>query len=153
MRFPVNKLISFIVLLIKTNTMITRNKTIIRIFLVLALILGSCKNENKLKEADKNSVESTALVDNQLSEKKIENEYGGGEQELDQDKNYFKVHGTDEDGNQVSGSVNIEGKVGIGIIHGVEANAIEIVAEHIGHDLLIATDVKGYEYKLKVDHN
>lgn len=161
MRFPVNKPISFQVLLIKINAMISRNNTTSIIFLSLALAFGSCKNGNKLKETKKITFESKATSDDKLSEKDNDKnaveyafyEYESTEEALDQDENNYKVYGTDEDGNEVFGSVNIEGKLGIGIIRGIEAKGIEIVAERTGHNLLIATDVKGYEYNLKVDRN
>lgn len=160
MRFPVNKPISFHLLLIKMNAMINRINTTKLIFLSLALGLGSCKNENKLEKTADIIFESTAAADAKLPKKANETaiaeymyEYDSSEEELGQDENNYKVHGTDEDGNKVFGSVNIEGEIGIGMISGTEAKGIEIVAERISQNQLIATDVKGYEYKLKVDPN
>lgn len=136
--------------------MISRINNSSLIFLSLALGLGSCRNKNNLKETGENRVISTTTADEKAEDKNTVAytfEYDNTEKALHQDKNNYNVRGKDEDGNEVFGSIYIEGEVGIGIISGVEENAIEIVAERSGQNSLIATDVKGYEYKLKVDRN
>lgn len=162
MRFPVHKPISFLVILTKTDAMISLINTTKLILLSLALGFGfgSCKNEIKLKKTGSTTIESSAAADKNLAKKGNDTsivediyEYASSKEILEQDENNYKVSGTDEDGNEVFGSVNIEGAIGIGIISGIEAKGIEIVAERTGHNLLTATDVKGYEYKLKVDRN
>ena len=160
MRFPVHKSISFQVILTKTDAMISRINTTKLILLSLALGFGSCKNEIQLKKTGNITTESTAAADKNLAKKGNDTsivediyEYASSKEILEQDENNYKVSGTDEDGNEVFGSVNIEGAIGIGIISGIEAKGIEIVAERTGNNILTATDVKGYEYKLKVDRN
>lgn len=160
MRFPVSKPVSFQVLLIKIDAMIIRINTTKLILLSLALGAISCKNEIKLNKTEKKTFESTTAADESLAKKSSDTnivediyEYASSKEILEQDENNYEVYGTDEDGNEVFGSVNIEGAIGIGIISGIEAKGIEIVAERTGHNSLTATDVKGYEYKLKVDSN
>jgi hypothetical protein len=130
------------------------------VLLILALGLASCRNENKLKEAGTIRFKSRVAVDEQWVKKGYDQnsvqytyESDRNKKSLESDKNNYNVHGKDADGNEVFGSINIEGEVGIGIISGAEAKVIEIIAERTGQNLLIATDVKGSEYKLKLDRN
>ncbi|MFT7163810.1 MAG: hypothetical protein ACI9CZ_000369, partial [Flavobacterium sp.] len=118
------------------------------------------RNENKLKEAGTIRFKSRVAVDEQWVKKGYDQnsvqytyESDRNKKSLESDKNNYNVHGKDADGNEVFGSINIEGEVGIGIISGAEAKVIEIIAERTGQNLLIATDVKGSEYKLKLDRN
>jgi hypothetical protein len=140
--------------------MITRINTTSLLFLILVLGLESSNNESKLKDVSKALFQSSATIDDKSAKKGSDKnivdyifENASSEEALDQDKNNYKVSGTDENGNKVSGSVSLEGKVGIGMIKGIETKGIEVVAERTGRNLLIATDIRGYEYKLKVYRN
>ena len=140
--------------------MTSKINTTTLIFLSLSLGPASCKNEIKLNKIEAIAFEPVNIVGEKLTTKTndrntFDNIYTkeNSVELLDANVNNYIVHGVDEDGNEFFGSVNIEGKVGIGIISGVEAKGIEIVAEHSSHNSLTATDVKGYEYKLEVDDN
>lgn len=156
MRFPVKFTISIWVLLLKINTMTATFNT--TSFLLLSLVLGlvSCNNENKLsppgdgetKEQKTEKLEIRSINKNSLG---FISKYEGDKEALGNNENNYAVHGTDELGNKVFGSVNIEGKIGIGIITGIEYKSREIVVEQTGIHLLIGTDVKGCEYKLTID--
>jgi hypothetical protein len=60
---------------------------------------------------------------------------------LDQDASRFKCATDEKNGNEVLGSVNIEGKLDIGLIW-VETKGIEVVAERTIKNLIIATDIR-----------
>lgn len=60
------------------------------------------------------------------------------------------VSGTDEDGNNVQGKIIIEGKNGIGVLTGKGDTEIEVVIELLSNNKLIATDIDGFKYKLKL---
>lgn len=59
--------------------------------------------------------------------------------------------GTDENGEQVNGIINLENEVGIGVLKEKNNNEIEIVSEDINYKEIIATDINGFKYKLKID--
>jgi len=141
--------------------MTSKINTTTLIFLSLSLGLASYKNEIKLNKIEEIAFEPVNIVGEKLTTKTndrntfdyIYTKENSVVELLDPNENNYIVHGVDEDGNEFFGSVNIEGKVGIGIISGIEAKGIEIVAERSSHNSLTATDVKGYEYKLEVDDN
>lgn len=138
--------------------MIANINPISLIIISLSIGLISCKNDIEPKEAGQN-VDESKNYDQQIFPEHTKNivdslfEYEINKELFSKIENNYHVHGTDEDGNKVFGTITIDGKLGIGMIRGNEANGIEIVAERTGHNLLIATDVKGYEYELKLDHN
>lgn len=59
--------------------------------------------------------------------------------------------GTNENGEQVNGIINLENEVGIGILKEKNNNEIEIISEDINYKEIIATDINGLKYKLKID--
>jgi hypothetical protein len=61
------------------------------------------------------------------------------------------VWGKDEEGNNVHGRIIVEGKNGIGIIINNKGQEIEIVFEILNRKKIIATDIEGFQYKLKID--
>lgn len=63
----------------------------------------------------------------------------------------YLVHGNDQNGNQVEGEINIQGKYGAGVISNKEGDDIEINAEWIRPKKLKATDKEGNEYDLEAD--
>ncbi len=131
--------------------MIRKINTISLIILSISIGLASCKNDSKLTDT-----EQTANQDKQTLTKNTKStidsllEHQINKEVFSKRACNYEVHGTDEDGNKVFGTINIDGKVGIGMIHGIEAKGIEIVAEWSGKNILTATDLKGYQYSLKV---
>ena len=63
----------------------------------------------------------------------------------------YDVSGFDIKGKEVSGSVYMEDKQGVGTLTISGGEEIEIAVEWIGHGKLLAKDKKGKEYKLTVD--
>ncbi len=102
-------------------------------FFFLFLALCSCKNSN---ESTQLSPKSSYIV-----EKKKDS--------LEVSQYLQKVIGTDENGNNVCGNINIEGEIGLGTLINKDAMSIEIVVERKGSNKLLATDLEGYQYHLK----
>jgi hypothetical protein len=63
----------------------------------------------------------------------------------------YDINGYDQDGNLVTGIINIENKYGAGIIINNLDEEIDIKAEWIDYGRLKATDENGNEYHLVVD--
>lgn len=103
-------------------------------FYCLFLVLGSCKNP----------IKSPQKINHSTFEVKKEIEPS----ELG--KYAQQVTGTDENGNNVHGKINIEGKIGLGTLVKKDAENIEIVVEWNGINRLLATDAEGYQYNLKL---
>ena len=63
----------------------------------------------------------------------------------------YDVSGFDIKGKEVSGSVYMEDKQGVGTLTISGGEEIEIAVEWVGHGKLLAKDKQGKEYKLTVD--
>lgn len=63
----------------------------------------------------------------------------------------YEVSGTDDNGDEVSGNVSMNGKYGSGTITNSNGEEIEVETEWIGKGVLNATDDDGNEYELDVD--
>ena len=63
----------------------------------------------------------------------------------------YDVSGFDTKGKEVSGSVYMEDKQGVGTLTISGGEEIEIAVEWVGHGKLLAKDKRGKEYKLTVD--
>lgn len=101
----------------------------------LSLFLSSCKNSNESIQITKHSTHEI--------KKKVDTK------ELAQYNH--AVTGTDENGQNVHGNINIVGEIGLGTLIRNDAKEIEIVVEYIDAYKLIATDLEGYEYNLKIN--
>ena len=102
-------------------------------FFFFSLVLGSCKNPEESKEATHHLPEEVTI---KIKTPKLP-------------KYDYKVVGTDENGHHVHGSINIEGKIGLGTLIRSDTKEIEIVVEWIDKHSLMATDLEGYQYTLK----
>lgn len=69
----------------------------------------------------------------------------------DKKKYDYHVTGSDENGKKVEGIFNLEGEIGIGVLTETDGTEIEIVSDQIESNELIATDINGYKYSLKLD--
>ncbi len=63
----------------------------------------------------------------------------------------YDISGSDEDGNNVSGNIDIEGKYGSGTIEDEDGNEKNIDVEWIDKGVLEGTDEDGNSYDLEVD--
>ncbi|CAM3104778.1 hypothetical protein [Flavobacterium frigoris] len=101
---------------------------------LLSISLVSCKNRSELVKVPDQSASAVT--------KKIE--------PLAIDQYQQRVIGTDENGDNVRGYINIEGEIGLGTLVRKDMKEIEIVVERVGKQKLIATDLEGYKYNLKI---
>ncbi|EIA10503.1 hypothetical protein [Flavobacterium frigoris] len=126
------------------------------IVLSLSIAFMTCTNDNKFKNKSHNTVESKNY-DQQILPEPNKNhidsmfDYEINKKRFSKIENNYHVHGTDEDGNKVTGTITMDGKAGIGMLRSYEAKGIEIVGERTSRKALLATDVHGYEYQLKLD--
>lgn len=111
------------------------------IIISLSLIFGGC-NQKK-----------TALIEKTRVVKKINLAHEKFIFNTITDTLKYKKHvfGIDEEGNSVQGHINIEGQNGIGVLVDDQGQKIEIVFELENNKKLVATDVQGFKYKLKID--
>ncbi|WP_439582431.1 hypothetical protein [Dyadobacter bucti] len=63
----------------------------------------------------------------------------------------YDIFGEDEDGNSISGNIDIEGKYGTGYVTDENGNEKSIEVEWIDYGVLEGTDEDGVSYKLRVD--
>lgn len=63
----------------------------------------------------------------------------------------YDVNGYDEDGNEVTGNINMEGKYGAGILTNSEGEDVDVEVEWFDYGKLKAVDDDGNEYELEVD--
>lgn len=63
----------------------------------------------------------------------------------------YDVNGYDEEGNEVSGSINIEDKFGAGTITNSNGEEIDIEAEWVDYGVIKATDDNGNVYELEAN--
>lgn len=62
------------------------------------------------------------------------------------------ISGKDENGQEVKGIINLETEIGIGIVKkDDDTKDIEIISEQIKSNRIIATDMNGFIYRLKLD--
>lgn len=107
---------------------------ITKLFVCLILVSISCKN----------SAEPAQLTPKTTSVAKAE---GKASKQIQYD---YRFVGKDEDGNHVHGSISIEGQIAIGNLFNKDGTEIEIVAEEVSKGHLIANDLDGYKYYLKI---
>ncbi|NGY38386.1 hypothetical protein FQU23_012800 [Flavobacterium sp. XN-5] len=107
-------------------------KTIPITLFFMSIGLISCK---KTDDTIKASIHSTFEVNNTVKTTELS-------------QHDYKVVGTDENGENVHGNINIEGKIGVGYLTTTNATNIEVVAEWINKHTLLATDLEGFEYTL-----
>jgi len=111
---------------------------------LLLISIISCKNENRNKSVSirKSQIKKYNLADKQQFYYHSSN---------NNRKYDHRVTGTDENGKNVKGIINIENEIAIGILKGNNNTEIEIISDKIIDDKIIASDINGLEYKLKID--
>ncbi len=125
-----------------------------RYFLLLGLILVmviSCKKKEDIQPDNFISSSAAEINDEETihTDTTYEYEYRKGES-----GNYeynYDVSGTDDNGDEVSGNVTMNGKYGSGKLTNSNGEEIEVETEWIGKGVLNATDDDGNEYELNVD--
>lgn len=123
-------------------------------FLLFGLVLVmaiSCKKKedvqpNNLITSPEPEINNEAIIHTDTT---YEYKYRKGES-----RNYeynYDVSGTDDNGDEVSGNVSMNGKCGSGTITNSNGEEIEVETEWIDKGVLNATDDDGNEYELNVD--
>lgn len=120
-------------------------------FIGLLISLSSCEKEksnkqhlaikNQSKNYTPNRIEKRLFLSDQLYHYSPTNNR----------KYDYNITGTDENGKKVKGIINIENEIAIGILKGNGNREIEIISDLINNKEIIATDINGLEYKLKID--
>lgn len=141
MRFPVRNRFFYKLILQKNTTMITKIETFRLLIICLSITIGGCEQKTKYQN------------DKQIVIKKSDSENKKIKKNLISIPSKYKDHvcGTDEDGNNVKGHVTVEGENGIGILIDNKGHETEIVFEILNQKKIIATDIEGFKYKLKMD--
>lgn len=122
------------------------------VFMGLSITLTSCKKERINLEKERIS-----SVDNlkKHSYKKIDSttkEQFYYYSETNNKKYNHRITGKDDSGKNVKGVINLESEIGIGVIKkDDDVKEIEIVSESVNSDKIIATDINGFQYRLKFD--
>lgn len=127
-----------------------------RLLVVLSFVLFfNCKENNVKKEAiEKEQIKpflKTPPTDAVTYHEDTTKEY---EYRTGTSGNYtynYNAYGFDNEGNEVSGNIAVNGKYGNGILTKTDGNEIEIDVEWIGYGKLLATDEEGNKYELTVD--
>ena len=118
-------------------------------FYIILFLFLSCKNNDE--------VQSSHFVPNTTAEKEetyhvdTTYEYESRTGESGSYQYNYDVSGTDEDGKEVTGNIDIEGKYGRGSITDSDGNEVDVDVEWIDYGKLKATDDDGNEYELEVD--
>lgn len=130
----------------------TINRCFKVIFIGLSITLTSCKKERiNLKK------EKISSVDNfkKHSYKKVHpitREQFYDYSDTNNKKFNHRITGKDDNGKNVKGIINLESEIGIGVIKkDDDIKEIEIVSESVNSDKIIATDINGFQYRLKFD--
>jgi len=63
----------------------------------------------------------------------------------------YDINGTDQDGNSISGNIDINGKYGSGTVQDEDGNEKYIDAEWVEYGVLEVTDEDGNTYEMEVD--
>lgn len=137
------------------------NKTTLLAFLFVLTSLLGCK-ENKTNYEDNNDSQVQGFVstkDIEYEEPKDDPTYHVDEEHKyeyrtgtsgDYDYNYDVV-GHNDNGDEVSGNVTMNGKYGTGTITTPDGDEVEVDAEWIDYGKLKATDENGNEYELEAE--
>jgi hypothetical protein len=111
--------------------------------ITLLAILSCKKNEDKIRYSPKPQTDTIVHTDTTY-------EY---EQRTGTSGNYeytYDVIGTDSQGNEVTGTVEVEGKTGIGNLSDREGITFNVEVEWIDYGILNATDNHGNQYQLEI---
>lgn len=115
-------------------------------FYLLAIIVFACKNkgeqfpENKVRQSE--TTEENITIDTSYHYEKRTGTSGNYEYT-------YKVTGVDSDGNEVTGTVEMEGEYGSGVIIDADEEKQTVEAKWIGYGVLKVTDSEGNEYEVK----
>ena len=123
------------------------------VVLVTFVIISSCGDTRKQNtdEGKVNTVTTTETQTDSRKEYNSEYKYNYRSGSSNHYEYNYDVVGTDENGDEVSGNVDMEGKYGTGYINDENDNEVYIEAEWIDNGELEATDDDGNTYNLEVE--
>ena len=122
-------------------------------FIGLPIIVTSCLNEGNQNTDKEKTIPSYLKIGSSTKTSKKSNEQLYYHSESKNKKFDHEIVGKDENGKLVRGYINIESEIGIGVVKKEDdPNEIEIISEHINSNSIMATDINGYHYKLKLDN-
>ncbi len=130
-----------------------------KILLAIVLVLSSCKKEEPKQQMQPfykkaitpDDVKSITPEEAKTFHKDTEYQY---EYRTGTSGNYeynYDANGYDEEGNEVTAKINVEGKYGAGIIVKADGEEVDVQVEWSGHGKLKAVDNDGNQYELEVD--
>lgn len=121
------------------------------LILALFIALNGCKQnsqkqvEHQLKQVSFTETDTQTMhIDTSFQYEKRTGQSGNYEYNYD-------VFGVDQNGNEVTGNVNVQGKKGSGILIDSENKEIQVDVEWTGHGKLKAMDKNNREYNLEVE--
>ncbi len=109
------------------------------LFLSISSSFLSCEKEISHTEKNVKPSEQSEPSKNYSYSEDIKSEYK------------YSVSGIDYDNNKVYGEIDLDGQNGVGTLIRNEDTTVEIVVENISHGKLIAIDIDGNQYHLKLD--
>ena len=122
-------------------------------FIGLPIIVTSCLNEGNQNTDKEKTIPSYLKIGSSTKTNKKSNEQLYYHYESKNKKFDHEIVGKDENCKLVRGYINIESEIGIGVVKKEDdPNEIEIISEHINSNSIMATDINGYHYKLKLDN-
>ncbi len=127
------------------------------LFLLSFVVFFNCKENNTRKKAiEKEQIKpflKTPPKDDVTYQEDTTKEY---EYRTGTSGNYtynYNAYGFDNDGNEVTGNITVDGKYGNGILTKADGEGTGINVEWIGKGKLLAIDEDGNEYELYVDED
>lgn len=115
----------------------------------ITLCFISCKNENYNPEKEIEKITAKTITHTKKDSTPSNELYYYSK--TNNTKYNHKITGKDNNGKNVKGEINLEGEIGIGVIKKEDDDEIEIISEQIDSERIIATDINGFRYKLKID--
>lgn len=116
--------------------------------LIVTMGSSSCK-ESSNKAEIKSLYDSSAVRSGYYTDTAYKYEYRTGSS-----GNYeynYDIVGQDEDGNDIEGNINIQGKYGSGTVTDIDGNERNVEVEWVGYGELEGTDDGGNTYMLEAD--
>lgn len=130
-----------------------------KILLLLLPVLLSCNKEQQVPPPQSfyketitpNDVKTITPEEAKTFHKDVEYQYEYRTGTTGSYEYNYEVSGYDQNGHEVTGKINIEGKYGAGIITNANGEEVDVQVEWSGHGILKAIDNEGNQYELETD--
>lgn len=134
------------------------SKLLLSGYVLLCLLSVSCRqHEDTIKArettafASEYSPENPVMHDEQTMHTDTEYQYEYRSGESGDYKYHYDVVGTDSNGNEITGEVDMDGQYGNGLLHDSDDNEIEVSVEWVAKGELSGEDSEGNVYELEVE--